>query len=199
MREAMANRGGRGGGGRGGFGGPGGGGGFGGPGGGGGFGGPGGGGGFGGPGGGRGGFGGPGGGAEGGRGGNRQEMQERMRALEESFQVLEIQHQEPELHIRYGEQREETVYTDGRTFDRVIGRGELAEATAKWKGDERIVVKAESERGKVTEIWEWVPDAGQLWLTVKVSGSGRIPGFEYRRIYDPVQATEEDASEINSE
>ena len=179
MREAMSSRGGRGGGRGGGFGGPGGGGGFGG-----GRGGGGRGGGFGGPGGGR----GPGGAG----GANREEMQERMRALEESFQVLEINHQEPEMLVRYGEERQETIYTDGRAFDRTVGRGELVEATAKWKGKERIVVKAEGERGKVTETWEWVADAGQLWLTVKVSGSGRMPDFEYRRVYDPVAADEVD-------
>ncbi len=189
MREAMSSR--RGGG----FGGPGGGrgGGFGGPGGG-----PGGGrGGFGGPGGGRGGpgggFGDPGGGRGGPGGGSREEMQERMHALEESFQVLEINYQEPELRIRYGEQREETIYTDGRTFERTAGRGEPVEATAKWKGTERIVVKADGERGKVKETWELVPDAGQLWLTVKTEGSGRRPGFQYRRVYDPVAAEDQQA------
>ncbi len=197
MREAMSSRGGgRGGGGRGGFGGGGrGGGGFGGPGGGGGFGGPEGGG-FGGPGGGGGrGRGGPGGDA----GANREEMQERMRSMEESFQMLEISHREPELLVRYGDQREEIIYTDGRGFDRTVGRGELVEATAKWKGKERIVVKAEGERGKVTETWEWVPDAGQLWLTVKTEGSGRMPGFEVRRVYDPVESDEIDDEEIGSE
>ncbi len=174
MREAMSSR--RGGGRGGGFGGPGGGrgGGFGG----------GRGGGFGGPGGGR---GGPGGGRGRPGGGGREEMQERMRALEESFQVLEITHREPELSIRYGEEREETIYTDGRAFERAAARGETVEATAGWKGRERIVVKAKSERGKVTETWEYVPDAGQLWLTVRSSGSGRMPGFEYRRVYDPVE------------
>ena len=173
MREAMSSRGGRGGG-RGGFGGPGGGGGFGG---------------------GRGGFGGPGGGRGGpsDAGGNRrEEMQQRMRALEESYQLLEINHREPEMLVRYGEERRETIYTDGRAFDRTVGRGEVVEAKAKWKGKERIVVKAEGERGEVTETWEWVADAGQLWLTVKVSGSGRMPGFEYRRVYDPVEADEAD-------
>ena len=117
-----------------------------------------------------------------------------MRAFEASFQTLEISHQDPELHIRYGEEREETLYTDGRAFDRVLSRGDLAEATAKWKGKERIIVKAEGERGKINETWEWIPDAGQLWLTVKVSGSGRMPGFEYRRIYDPVTVTEIDTA-----
>ncbi len=202
MREAMSSRGGgRGGGGRGGGGGGGGGGrgggGFGGPGGGGGFGGLGGSGGFGGPGGGggRGGSGGRG-GPGGAGGGSREEMQERMRVLEESFQLLEISHREPELIVRYGDEREETIYTDGRGFDRTVGRGELVEATARWKGKERIVVKAEGERGKVTETWEWVPDAGQLWLTVKTSGSGRMPGFEFRRVYDPVEV---DNGEVDDE
>ncbi len=47
-----------------------------------------------------------------------------------------------------------------------------------------------------TETWEWVPGANQLWLTVKTSGSGRMPGFEVRRVYDPVAV---DGQEIGIE
>ena len=103
------------------------------------------------------------------------------------------------MRVRYGEEREEVIYTDGRAFERIVGRGEPAEATAGWKGEERILVRAEGERGKVTETWEWVPDARQLWLTVKVSGAGRMPGFEYRRVYDPVTADEQFAGQEDAE
>ncbi|MEM7351718.1 MAG: hypothetical protein AAF657_13055 [Acidobacteriota bacterium] len=177
MREAMQNRGG----GRGARGGPGGGrggGGFGGGRGGGGFGGGRGGGGFG---------GGSSGSGSGGQGGF-EAMQERQRAQQERIRQLEITHTEPAFQVRFADASEETYYTDGRPFDRTLGRGESVEATGKWKGKERILIKAEGERLKVTETWELVTDAGQLWVTVKTEGEGRRPSFEYRRIYDPVES-----------
>ena len=78
-------------------------------------------------------------------------------------------------------------------------RGELLEATAKWKGGERIVVKTERDEGKVTETWEWVPGPGQLWLTTKMEGSGRRPTIEFRRVYDPAAVEEESAESSDGE
>ena len=157
-----------------------------------------GGGGFGGPGG---GFGGPGGGGPGGGGGqtrgeapggDRESRQEAMRTLQEAFAILEIAHQEPLFRVRYADEREDVLYTDGRSFERTLARGEVASASGKWKSRERIVVKVQVEdRGDVTETWELIPDAGQLWLTVKTEGDGRRPGFEFRRVYDPVTSDEE--------
>jgi len=62
--------------------------------------------------------------------------------------------------------------------------GETVEATGQRKGRERLIIKAEGERGKTTETWELIPDAKQLWVTMKTESDGRRPSFEFRRVFE---------------
>ncbi len=132
------------------------------------------------------------GGMGGDRGGDREEMRARMQAIEEGIRRLEIDHEDAVLTIRYDSGAEQAIYTDGRSFEMENPMGEVVEATAKWKKNERVVVKMDTEHGgRITEIYELVPVAHQerLFVTVELPGNGPMPSIEFRRVYDPV-ATE---------
>jgi hypothetical protein len=140
------------------------------------------------PGGGRGGKGGGGGGYDSGR---SQMARDRMRSLLESAKRLDIAHAEPSLSMVDGEGNERLLFTDGRDNDFELA-GDLWEASAKWKKGTRVVLKAKSTRGrKITEAIELSEEGRQLFITVKMDGGGRMPSFEFRRVYDPAPATQE--------
>ncbi|MEE8525054.1 MAG: hypothetical protein V3T72_14050 [Thermoanaerobaculia bacterium] len=176
MMEARQKGGGRGGGGGGGgFGGGrgGGGDGFGG-----GRGGGGGGGGFGG---GRGGGGGPGGGQR-----DPEAMRERFESMQQDIEAMTVLHQDPTVTVKYPSGAERVMNTEGEPFVYRNRRGGAIDATGKWKGGRRFVVKTvdEGDQRKITETWEILQETGQLTITTKMSGGGRMPTLELRRIYD---------------
>jgi len=143
------------------------------------------------PGGGRGGKGSGGGGRGGGPGGDdtgrRQQMRDRMRSLLESAKHLNITHDEPSLTLLDGEGNERLLFTDGRDNDFELA-GDLWEASAQWK-KKRVVMKAKSARGrKITETIELSEEGRRLLITAKMAGGGRMPSFEFRRVYDPAPA-----------
>ena len=148
------------------------------------------GGGMGGPGGGRGGgMGGPG----GGMGRDKGSMRERMEAQMEAIKVLKITHGEPVLSIRDACDVERTIYTDGRKSKHGTGEGKVVETSAKWKKNNRLAVKTKGGRGGTrTEIYELTPEGHRLLVTVKTDGGGRMPGFEFLRVYD--RASEEEVT-----
>ena len=126
------------------------------------------------------------GGMGGGRGGDPGAMSERMRALEEGVKVLKIIHQDPAFNIRYADDRERALFTDGRELVSELDQG-LVEATANWKGGQKVVVKGEMlNGGKRSEIFELSEDGQQLLITTSMEGSGRMPKTSFRRVYDLV-------------
>jgi len=135
------------------------------------------------------------------KGGGMGEMRERMQALEERIKLLEIRHDDPVLAVRYDSDdsdSEQPICTDGRSFSMENQMGEVVEAKAKWKKNQRIVVTMEREQGgKVTETYELVPVAQveRLFVTVKLTGDGRMPTVEFRRVYDRVENEEALATE----
>lgn len=156
-------------------------------------------GGFGGPGGGRGRGGGRGGDGRGGFGGGRgrgpggdgdrgQRMRDRMRSLIEGASLLTIEHQDPRLTIRGAGNNERTLFTDGRDAGFQFA-SDLWEAKAKWKKGRKVVLKAKSARGrKLSETIEFSEGDSRLMITIKMDGGGRMPSFEFVRVYDPAPA-----------
>lgn len=176
MREKMANRrGGRDGGrGGGGFGGPPGGGRGGGRGGGSGGGGRGGGGGFGGP------------GER--RGGDRGGP---MVAIDEGVDRIELVQTDDQLSITYSDDRLRILLTDGRKDKRTGAMGDVV-TTAKWNQDGELVVKAKTQRGKVTEIYK-LDDEGER-LLVDITIDGPMGEITFYRTYDPTPDIDEGAT-----
>ena len=62
-------------------------------------------------------------------------MAERFQAQQEAIATLTIEHQDPTLIVRDAHDREETLYTDERVFDRTSPRGQTYEASGQWKRD----------------------------------------------------------------
>jgi hypothetical protein len=103
-----------------------------------------------------------------------------MRGLER----LEIQHQDPKLLIIYADDRDRTIYTDGRKVNRDSERG-LVEVQAKWRKG-KLVVERKPERGpKLKETYELSSSGDRLYVTSEIDG-GRMGSMELRRAYDAV-------------
>ncbi len=126
---------------------------------------------------------GTGGSAEGGGGSER--MQER-------FRTLTIEHTEPVLHVLYGDQRDDTFYTDGRTVKREHERG-FAEVKTQWEKN-RVVIERDTPRGKAKETLELSPDGKRLLVTTEMP-AGPLGELKLRRVYDPA-TTEPEAAPI---
>jgi hypothetical protein len=118
-------------------------------------------------------------------------MRDRMRSLLEGVKHLDITHAEPSLTMVDGEGNERQLFTDGRDNDFELA-GDLWKASTKWKKETRVVMKAKSSRGRrITETIELSEEGRQLFITVKMDGGGRMPSFEFRRVYDPTPAGQE--------
>lgn len=115
-------------------------------------------------------------------------MQDRMRAMAERIQTLEITHQEPELSIVFADGSGRTIHTDGRDSADDLEGGVL-EGKSKWKNKTQLVFKSETPNGSdMTEIYE-LNDSGELlFVTVKMEGDGRRPDLSFRRVYDAADA-----------
>lgn len=117
-----------------------------------------------------------------------ERMRDRMRFLIEGGSLLTIEHQDPRLTIRDAMNKERTLFTDGRVA-RFEFASDLWEAKTKWKKGRKVVLKAKSARGrKLSETIEFSEDDSRLMITIKMSGGGRMPSFEFVRVYDPAPA-----------
>jgi hypothetical protein len=136
-------------------------------------------GGMGGPGGGGSSMGGPGGGM-GGRGGEGSGSGE---VMGQGLTRLEIRHEEPRLLVIDADDRDRTIYTDGRKVKRDSERG-LVEVQAKWKKDKLVVERKQGRGGTLKETYELSPNGDQLYVTTKMGG--RMGSMKFRRVYDAV-------------
>lgn len=129
------------------------------------------------------------GGAAGGRdGGGREDMQERMRAMHERIQKLEITHQEPEVAIVFADGATRKLYTDGRDSTSGLETGFFG-GTGEWKNKTQLVWKSETSNGsKMTEIYELDKSGERLFVTIKMEGDGRRPDISFQRVYDAADA-----------
>lgn len=119
-----------------------------------------------------------------GEGVGRDGIQERLKAMTERIQSIEIDHREPQLELRFADGHERTIYTDGRTSEDDFESG-IFEAKGKWKSGSQVFVKAESSYGgKLTETYELSENGQQLYVTTKIEGDGRRPNLTFRRVYD---------------
>ncbi len=100
--------------------------------------------------------------------------------LHERLRSLTIEHTEPVLHVLYGDQRDDTFYTDGRKVKREDERG-FAEVKASWKKN-RVLIERRTARGQTRETYELAPGGRRLLVTTKLSGP--MGAFELRRVYD---------------
>lgn len=130
--------------------------------------------------------------------GGRDGTQERIKAMAERIQSIEIAHRDPQMDLRFADGREWTVFTDGRAIEDDF-EGGIFEAKARWKGGSQVVVKAESTYGgKLTETYELSENGQQLYVTTKMEGDGRRPNITFRRVYDkalvPAPSSDTDGS-----
>lgn len=109
--------------------------------------------------------------------------EDRLRALVEGVEELNIDHEGDLLRVRYKNGRERLLYTDGRELGAELENG-LLDAKATWKKG-TIVVKGESARGgRRTEVFELSEDGKELTVTVTLAGRGaRAPTVTFRRVY----------------
>ena len=115
-------------------------------------------------------------------------MEDRMRAMRERIQTLEITHLEPELSIVFADGSGRTIYNDGREFSEDLEGGVL-KTKGKWKNGAQLVLKSETANGaKITEIYELDGSSERLLVTVKMEGDGRRPDISFRRVYDAADA-----------
>lgn len=103
---------------------------------------------------------------------------ERMR---ERFRTLTVRHKDPVLKVEYGDESDDTFYTDGRKVKREDERG-WVEVQTKWK-DGRVVVERDAGRGKATETLELSADRKKLIVTTKME-AGPMGSVAIKRVYD---------------
>lgn len=137
-------------------------------------------------------------GGDGAEGGNddSEEMRERIEQRRQALAQMDISQNAESVIVVDGNGEEQVLYTDGRTADYFTDRGDLAAASSRWKGG-LLVVRVKGEHAKATETWELGGgEDQQLYVTVKTEG-GRMPGFEYRRVYDRVVEPAPEAEALN--
>ena len=129
--------------------------------------------------------GGMGGGAGGGRGsaGSPEERRERMRALSESANRLEISQSPDSLRIVFADDRERAFTTDNKKNVIETPMGE-AEIKAKWR-DGSLVVKTKTDRRTTTETYFLTEGGSLLTVVVEVEGQGPMGSLSFKRIYRP--------------
>lgn len=131
-----------------------------------------------------GGFGGPGGRRGGDRGGP-------MVSIDEGVDLLEISQSDDQLSITYSDDRLRILLTDGRKDKRAGTRGDVV-TTAKWNQEGELVVKAKTQRGKVTEIYK-LDDEGER-LLIDITIDGPMGEITFHRTYDPTPDIDEGAT-----
>ena len=113
----------------------------------------------------------------------------------ESFEFLEIVHQDPKLLITDAVGREHTLFTDNRKTEEERSGG-TARLRAKWE-DGRVVVRTRPAHGpSFTETYLASADGQQLTVVMEIEGRGSMPDITIRRVYD---ATTEPAPHSTSE
>lgn len=138
--------------------------------------------------GGRGGMGGPGGGRGRGQGAAGGQGGESGGWTSPGAERLEISQEEDSVTIRYNDDRERVLYTDGREVEEQTWRG-LVAVRSEWKKKGRLVVKRETHDGpETTETFTLTDDGEQMRVEVRVQ-TGRGPTFEFVRVYDAVSPT----------
>lgn len=81
-------------------------------------------------------------------------MAERFQAQQEAIATLTVDHQDPALVVLDASDREETLYTDERVFDRNGPRDRTYEASGKWKRNSLRFETVQSDYGPGNEVDE---------------------------------------------
>lgn len=102
---------------------------------------------------------------------------------QEIFRTLIIEHADPVLRVLYGDQRDDTFYTDGRQVKREDERG-FSEVKTRWKKG-RVLIERDTPRGRIKELLELSPDGRRLLVTTETSAGPR-GAMKLRRVYDPL-------------
>ena len=136
----------------------------------------------------------------GGQGRDPGGMQERLQSMKERIETLDIQHQDPELAIGFGDGTQRTLFTDGRKMEDNLESG-VFEAKAKWKASSSVLFKAENAVGqKITETYELDASGQRLEVTTRIEGGDRRPDMSFKRVYDRALVAPEstDSDEIGT-
>lgn len=132
---------------------------------------------------------------------DRVQARERMGMQSAPFARLEIAHEEPLVAVQYSGGRSRELFTDGRELEPEAEYGQEA-VTVAWEGA-RLIVDADTARGRVTEFWELSDDGKRLFVTTQAEMGERLSGpVSFRRVYDlapPEQEQAPEASENGSE
>ena len=123
----------------------------------------------------------------------RVQTRGRMSLQNQPFGRLKIDHAEPRVAIEYRSGRLRELYTDGRELEPDEAVGETA-VTVTWQGP-RLIVDAETVRGRVTEFWDLSDDGERLFVTTQAEMGERFEGpVTFRRVYDREPAPAESES-----
>ena len=128
------------------------------------------------------------GGSGGRRGGDRGGP---MVAIDEGVDRMELVQTDDQLSITYSDDRLRILFTDGRKDKRTGAMGDIV-TTAKWNQAGELVVKAKTQRGKVTEIYK-LDDEGER-LLVDITIDGPMGEITFHRTYDPTPDIDEGAT-----
>ena len=126
------------------------------------------------------------------RGRDSGALQTRMKELAEGFESLSINLEAPMLSMVLADDRRRSFRTDGNRTRKDTVDGKLV-TSAKFKKDGRLVVITSTDFGReVTETFELLPETGQLSLTTELHPTAGMPAVTVRRVYDRVDADDED-------
>lgn len=129
-----------------------------------------------------GGRGGMGGGQRGGRSGGRDG--EGPPRLMRGIDVLEVEQSDSKVTIRYSDDSERILITDGKKYESESPNGDSLITTAVWKQGQLIVTIKSSERGKITEWYKLSENGERLIVKLDLPGRGRLPAMKLKRVYD---------------
>jgi hypothetical protein len=129
---------------------------------------------------------------------DRTRTRERARLSSAPFAGLSIEHEEPRVAIEYSGGRVRELFTDGRELEPDPQFG-VEGLTVSWEGA-RLIVDAETARGRMTEFWEISEDGQRLFVTTSVEMPQRFEDpVSFRRTYDRQAKTAEEAAAAEAE
>lgn len=114
----------------------------------------------------------------------RAETRQRIEALINASETLNITQGKNEVTIAEGNLRERKFYTDGRAYQQPDRRGNLTTLRARWQGDRLVVNTRLADGGKFTESYELAPGGRQLFVTVTSQDRRLKQPLVIRRVYD---------------
>ena len=114
-----------------------------------------------------------------------------MVGIDEGVDRIELVQTDDQLSITYSDDRLRILLTDGRKDKRTGAMGDVV-TTAKWNQDGELVVKAKTQRGKVTETYK-LDDQGER-LLVDITIDGPMGEITFYRTYDPTPDIDEGAT-----